>query len=91
MRERLRHEYFRRVKVVLRTVLYVRKKILAIYGFALLVLTYGFVIICWGWTDLQQLDRRTRKLISMHGVHHPAADVDPLCAPFSEGVGVTTD
>ena len=48
MRERLRHEYFRRVKVVLRTELYGRNKILAINGFALPVLTYGFGVIHWG-------------------------------------------
>ena len=45
MRERLRREYFRRVKVVLQTELYGRNKILAINGFALPVLTYGFGVI----------------------------------------------
>ena len=39
MRERVRREYFRRVKVVLRTELYGRNEILAINGFALPVLT----------------------------------------------------
>ena len=69
-------EYFRRVRAVLRTQLYGRKKILHINGFALPVLTYSFGVIHWRCTDLQQLDRRTRNLLSMHGVHHPAADVD---------------
>ena len=76
MRERLHREYFRRVKVVLRTELYGWNKIRAINGFALPVLTCGFGVIHWGCMDLQQLDRQTRKLLSMHGVHHPAADVD---------------
>ena len=48
MRERLHREYFRSVKVVLRTELYGRNKILAITGFALPVLTYSFGIIHWG-------------------------------------------
>ena len=85
MRERLRRDYFRRVKVVLRTELYGQNKILAINGFALPVLTYGFGVIHWDSTDLQQLDRRTRKLLSMHGVHYPSADVDRLYAPCSDG------
>ena len=86
MRERLRREYFRRVKMLLRTELYVRNKVLAINGLALLVLTYSFGVIHWGTTDLQQLDdRRTRKLLTMHGVHHPSADVDRLYAPCNEG------
>ena len=85
MRERLRREYFRRVKMVLRTELYGRNKVLAINGLALPLLTYSFGVIHWGTTDLQQLDRRTRKLLTMHGVHHPSADVDRLYAPCNEG------
>ena len=75
MRERLRREYFRRVKMVLRTELYGRNKVLAINGLALPVLTYSFGVIHWRTTDLQQLDRRTRKLLTMHGVNHPSAGV----------------
>ena len=86
MRERLRREYFRRVKLVLPTELRGRNKSLAINGFALPVLTYGFDVIHWGCTNLQRLDRRTRKLISMHGVHHTSADVDRLYAPCSDRV-----
>ena len=85
MRERLRREYFRRVKMVLRTELYGRNKVLAINGLALPVLTYSFGVIHWRTTDLQQLDRRTRKFLTMHGVHHPSADVDRLYAPCNEG------
>ena len=85
MRERLRREYFRRVKMVLRTELYGWNKVLAINGLALPVLTYSFGVIHWKATDPQQLDRRTRKLLTMHGVHHPSADVDRLYAPCNEG------
>ena len=71
--------------MVLRTELYGRNKVLAINGLALLVLTYSFGIIHWGTTDLQQLDWRTRKLLTMHGVHHSSVDVDRLYAPCNEG------
>ena len=85
MRNRLRREYFCRVKMVLPTELYGRNKVLAINGLALPVLTYSFGVIHWGTTDLQQLDRQTRKLLTMNGVHHPSADVDRLYAPCNEG------
>ena len=85
MRERLRRENFRRVKVVLQTKLHGRNKILAINGFALPVLFCSFGVIHMGCTDLQQLNRWNRKLLSMHGVRHPAADVDRLYAPCSDG------
>ena len=71
--------------MVLRTELYGRNKVLAINGLALPFLTYSFGVIDWGTTDLQQLDRRTRKLLTMHGVHHPSADVDRLYALCNEG------
>ena len=35
--------------------------------------------------DLQQLDHRTRKLLTIDGVHHPSADIDLLYAPCNEG------
>ena len=35
--------------------------------------------------DPQQLDRWTRKLLSMHGVHYPGADIHWLYAPCTEG------
>ena len=44
----------------------------------------GCAVINWRTTDLQQLDRQTKKLLSMHGVHHPAADVDQLYALCTE-------
>ena len=60
-RERLRREYFRRMKVVLRTELYGWNKILAINEFALPVLTYGFGAIHWGArTCSSSIDRQER-------------------------------
>ena len=62
MRERIRREYFCSVKMVLRTELYGRYKVLVINGLALHVLTYSFGVIHLGTTE--QLDRRTRKLLT---------------------------
>ena len=77
MRERLHHEYFCRVKVVLRTELYGRNKILAINGFALPVLTCSFGVIHWGArTCSSSIDGPESS--TMHGVHHPSADVTLL-------------
>ena len=35
--------------------------------------------------ELEELDRRTRKLMTMYGVHHPKADVDRLYLQRCEG------
>ena len=83
MRDRLLREYFRRVKMVLRTELYGRNKVLAINGLALPVPTYSFGVIHWGTTDLQQLDRRTRK--SPHHARCPPSFGRRGPTPCNEG------
>ena len=35
--------------------------------------------------ELQKLDRKTRKLLTIHGQHHPKADVDRLYVPRKYG------
>jgi len=38
----------------------------------------SFGIVKWHQEELQKLDRKTRKLLNIHGQHHPKADVDRL-------------
>jgi len=52
---------------------------------AVLVLRYSFGIFDWNQEELQKLDRKTRKLLTIHGQHHPKADVDRLYAPRKQG------
>ena len=35
--------------------------------------------------ELQKLDRKTRKLLTIHGQHHPKADTDRFCVPRKQG------
>ena len=35
--------------------------------------------------ELQKLDRKTRKLLTIHGQHHPKTDVDRLYVPRKQG------
>jgi len=49
------------------------------------VLRYSFGIINWHQEELQKLDRKTRKLLTNHGQHHPKADVDRLYVPRKQG------
>jgi hypothetical protein len=36
-------------------------------------------------TIIQKLDRKTRKMLTIHGQHHPRADIDRLYVPREEG------
>jgi hypothetical protein len=51
----------------------------------LAVLRYSFGIINWHQEELQKLDRKTRKLLTIHRQHHPKADVDRSYVPRKQG------
>ena len=42
---------------------------------------YSFGIVNWRQKELQKLDRKTRKLLTIHGQPHQKADVDRLYDP----------
>jgi len=84
-KEKLKKEYLRRLRPVLGTELGAKNKIQAIASLAVLVLRYSFGIIKWHQEELQKLDRKTWKLLTIHGQHHPKADVDRLYVPRKQG------
>ena len=78
MKEKVKKEYIRRVRAVLRTELTAKNKITAIGALAVPVLQYGFAILDWKMKEIKALDIKTRKYLTMHKMHHPSADVDRL-------------
>jgi hypothetical protein len=51
----------------------------AIRSLAVPVLRYSFGIINWHQEEIQKLDRKTRKMLTIHGQHYPRADIDCEC------------
>jgi hypothetical protein len=41
-------------------------------------LRYSFGIINWRTEEIKQIDRKTRKMLTMYKMHHPKADIDRL-------------
>jgi len=62
----LKKEYLRRLSIVLDTELSAKNKIQAIGSLAVPVLRYSFGIVNWR-PELQKLDRKTRKLLTVYG------------------------
>ena len=46
---------------------------------------YGAGIIKWTKLELEELDRKTCKLMTMNGAHHPKGDVDRLYMKRASG------
>ena len=75
----------RRLRLVLGTELSAENKIQAIGSLAITVIRYSFGIFNWHQEELQKLDRKTRKLLTLHGQHHTKADEDRLYVPRKHG------
>ena len=84
-KEKLKKEYLRRLRLVLGTELSAKNKIQAIGSLAVPVLRYSFGIVKWHQEELQNLDRKTRKLLTIHGQRHPKADGYRLYVPRKQG------
>ena len=75
----------RTLRLVLGTELSVKNKIQVIGSLAVPVLKHSFGIVNWHQEELHKLDRKTRKLLTIHGQHRPKADVDRLYVPRKQG------
>jgi hypothetical protein len=84
-KEKLKKEYVRRVRLIFNTELSAKNKIQATGSLEVPVLRYIFRIINWHQEEIQNLDRKTRKMLTIHGQHHPRADIDRLYVPRKEG------
>jgi hypothetical protein len=85
MKDRLKQEYNRRLRMILKSELNARNKITAIGAFAVRVLRYSFGVINWRIEEIKQIDRKTRKMLTIYKMHHPKADIDRLYVKRKEG------
>jgi len=85
LRKNAREEYIRRLKKICRTELTPKNKITAINQLALPVLTYGFGIIEWPQKDIDSLDVKTRKILTMNKLIYRNQCMDRVYLPRREG------
>ena len=78
-------EYVRRLRTIFKSKLNGGNIISAINSRAVSIVRYGASIIGWTNAELQALDRRTRKMLTMYGAHHPKADVDRMYLRRAKG------
>ena len=85
MKEKVKTEYLRRVRKVLETKLNGVDIIKGINIWEVSLLRYSAAFIDWNCRELTQLDRRTRKSMTMRNALHPKSNIDRLYIPRKEG------
>ena len=81
----VRKEYYRRVRNIAKSELTGKNKMTSIGTLAIPILRYGFGIIDWTDKEIKQMDRKTRKILTSQGIHHPKADVHRLYVDRDKG------
>ena len=85
MRQKISSEYIRRIKALCRSKLNSGNLTTGINAWAIGVIRYSAGIIEWRKEDLQKLDRKTRKILTMNRKLHPRSSVARLYLKRKEG------
>ena len=81
----MKKECIRRVRLITKTELNAKNRILAVNTLALPVMTFSYNIINWNLNELKKIDTKIRKLLTCQLMHHPKADVARLYIPRNKG------
>ena len=85
MKEKVKTEYYRRVRKILETKLNGGNTITGINTWAISLLRYSAAFLDWTGPKLEQMDRRTRKLMTMHQALNPKTDIARIYLSRKEG------
>lgn len=84
-KEKIKSEFFRRIEIILRTLLYSKNKMSALNSWAIPVIAYSFGVVSWSRTELGSLDRKLRTMLTRHRMLHPNSAIERLYLSRSEG------
>ena len=85
MKEKITKEYKRGQILILKSKLNGRSKVTAVNTWAVATFRYRAGIIQWKTSELKDLNRKSRKTMTMCGGLHPKSDVDRLHVKRKEG------
>ncbi|KAL1493695.1 hypothetical protein ABEB36_009390 [Hypothenemus hampei] len=91
MKAELTEEFRRRIRLLTKTKLNSKNLFKAINTFAVSVLGYSFGIIKWSNTDIANLERKVRTLLTREHKHHPRSAVERTTVPRRLGGRGLTD
>ena len=80
-------EYIRKLRKVLKSTLNGGNLVRGVNTWAVSLIRYSAAFVSWRKSELQAIDRKTRKLFSIYGALYPNSDVDKLYILRKEGGG----
>ena len=78
-------EYIRRIRKVLKSKLNGGNLVHEVNTWAVSLLRYWAAFVSWRKSELEGVDRKTRKLFTIYGALDPKSDVERLYIPRKEG------
>ena len=75
MKSKFLKRYERRLRLVLKSKLNSRNRIMAMNTWAVALLRYEAGILKWSKAEVAAMDCKTRKLMTMCGAFHPKSDI----------------
>ena len=78
-------KYIRRLRKVLKSKLNGGNLVRGVNTWTVSLLRYSAAFVSWRKSELQAIDRKTRKLFTIYGALHPKSDVDRLYIPRKKG------
>ena len=76
MKLNISKEYIRKLRKVLKSKLNGGNLVRGVNTWAASLLRYSAAFVSWRKSELQAIDRKTRKLFTIYGVLHPKSEVD---------------
>ena len=81
----LKKEYYRRNRIVWKSLLSASNKVKAFNSICVRVLSYSFGVINWTKIELEEMDIRVRKEMTMNKAFNKHSDIDRLYLPRNRG------
>ena len=85
MKKKVLKEYFKRLKLLLKSELYAGNLIAGINAWAIGIVRYTAGVLDWTKGELSKVDVETRKMLTMHGAFHRKSNVDRLYLKRKDG------
>ena len=85
MKDKIKKEYYKRVRQLTSSNLNGRNTMRAINSWGVSLVRYSAGILKWTKDELKTMDRKTQKIMTMDRMYHSQSDTDKLYIPRMEG------